>query len=133
MSACLLSMWLDLLLCKASRQKLDFISALACESCAETTRICTACSPTPAATLIARCATTWRLSAPGAPDDDAGGTSVDDEVREKLIQVIEILTPYAKSKGSFHNLPDLRNAIALADEALERAELLANHRLPPMR
>jgi hypothetical protein len=58
-------------------------------------------------------------------------TTVDDQVREKLVEVIELLRPYARSQGLFHDLKDLRLAITLAAHALEKADVLANHRLPP--
>jgi hypothetical protein len=59
--------------------------------------------------------------------------SVDDQVRERLLTVITVLQPYARSHGAFVNLPDLRVAIGLAEHALEKAELLVNHRLPQKR
>jgi len=59
--------------------------------------------------------------------------TVDDEIREQLAQVIEILRPYARSQGLFHDLKDLRLAITLAAHALEKADVWANHRLPPTR
>jgi hypothetical protein len=49
------------------------------------------------------------------------------------MRVIEILRPYARSVGRFHDLNDVRTAIALATVSLERAELLAHYRLPPKR
>jgi hypothetical protein len=62
-----------------------------------------------------------------------GGMTVDDEVREHLSQVIEILRPYARSQSLFNDLADLRMAITLAGHALEKADLAANSRLPPTR
>jgi hypothetical protein len=59
--------------------------------------------------------------------------SVDDQIREHLLNVVMILQPYARSHGQFVNLQDLRTAIGLAQHAIERAELLANYRLPPTR
>lgn len=58
---------------------------------------------------------------------------VDDEIRERLNQVIEIIAPLAKSFGQFQDLQALRIAILLSRHALERADLLANYRLPPTR
>jgi hypothetical protein len=60
-------------------------------------------------------------------------TSVDDQIREQLLKVVTILQPYARLHGNFVNLQDLRTAIGLAQHAIERAELLASHRLPPTR
>jgi hypothetical protein len=57
--------------------------------------------------------------------------AVDDEIREQLLNALAILRPYARSHGKFVNLPDLRTAIGLAQHAIDRAELLANYRLPP--
>jgi hypothetical protein len=51
----------------------------------------------------------------------------DDQVREQLLNVVRVLQPYARSQGRFSNLDDLRTAIKLALQYLERAELL----LPP--
>jgi hypothetical protein len=59
--------------------------------------------------------------------------TVDDEVREHLSRVIEILKPHAQSQGLFNDLADLRMAITLAGHALEKADLAANYRLPPTR
>jgi hypothetical protein len=53
----------------------------------------------------------------------------DDEVREQLLNVLRVLQPYARSTGQFHNVADLRAAITLAQQFLERAELLVD-RLP---
>ena len=60
-------------------------------------------------------------------------TSVDDQIREQLLNAVAILRPYVHSTGQFVNLPDLRTAIGLAQHAIDKAELLANHRLPPKR
>jgi hypothetical protein len=60
-------------------------------------------------------------------------TSVDDEIRAQLLNILAILQPYARSYGKFVNLPDLRVAISLAQHAIDKAELLADHRLPPKR
>jgi hypothetical protein len=59
--------------------------------------------------------------------------TVDDEIREQLLNALKVLMPYARSQGQFHDLNDLRTAIRLALHYLNRAELLANHRLPPRR
>jgi hypothetical protein len=59
--------------------------------------------------------------------------SRDDQIREQLLNVLRVIQPYARSTGSFHNPDDLRSAIKLASQYLKRAELLAEHRLPPTR
>jgi hypothetical protein len=56
---------------------------------------------------------------------------VENEIREQLSQVLSIVQPYARSRGHFNDYTDLRTAIRLAQHALERAQLLADHRLPP--
>jgi hypothetical protein len=58
---------------------------------------------------------------------------VENEIREKMSIVIECLRPYAQSHGSFVDWNDLREALRAAEHALERAALLANHKLPPTR
>jgi hypothetical protein len=58
-------------------------------------------------------------------------TAVENEIREQLTRTILVIQPYARSQGHFNDYADLRAAIALAMTTLERAELLANHRLPP--
>jgi len=60
-------------------------------------------------------------------------TTVDDELRTKLLEVIAILQRYARSQGLFHDLKDLRMAITLAVHALEKADTIANYRMPPTR
>ena len=57
----------------------------------------------------------------------------DDQIRAQLLNTLRVLQPYARSQGLFHDLDDLRTAIKLALQYLERAELLADHRLPPRR
>jgi hypothetical protein len=57
----------------------------------------------------------------------------DDQIRAQLLNTLRVLQPYARSQGLFHDLDDLRAAIKLALQYLERAELLADHRLPPRR
>jgi hypothetical protein len=52
-----------------------------------------------------------------------------DQVREQLLNVIRVIQPYARSQGQFHDVADLRAAIKLALQYLERAESLASHRL----
>jgi hypothetical protein len=47
-----------------------------------------------------------------------------DAVREQLRQAVVILRPYAMSSGAFHDVDDLRQAIILAQHALERAQKL---------
>jgi hypothetical protein len=47
-------------------------------------------------------------------------TPIDDQVREQLSRVIEILQLYARSSGSFHNPTDVRIAIELAQVSLSR-------------
>jgi hypothetical protein len=49
----------------------------------------------------------------------------DDEIRAQLLTVLQVLQPYARSTGQFHNIDDLRAAITLALQYLERAQLLA--------
>jgi hypothetical protein len=56
---------------------------------------------------------------------------IENEIREQLNQVLAIVQPYARSHGGFVNWNDLREAIRLAMHAMERAQLLADHRLPP--
>ena len=51
--------------------------------------------------------------------------TVDDQIRAQLLDVIRILQAYARSQGRFSNPTDLRAAIKLALQYLERAELLA--------
>jgi hypothetical protein len=57
--------------------------------------------------------------------------AIEAEIREQLLRAILIARPYAQSRGHFHDYTDLRSAIALALHALERAQLLADHKLPP--
>jgi hypothetical protein len=52
----------------------------------------------------------------------------DDNIKEQLRNVIEVVRPYAMAQGRFHNVDDLRAAIKLALQFLERAELLADRR-----
>jgi hypothetical protein len=59
--------------------------------------------------------------------------SVDDEVREQLLDAMKVIQPYARSQGKFHDPTDLRAAIKLALQFLQRADLLADYRLPPTR
>ena len=49
-----------------------------------------------------------------------------DAVREQLREAVVILRPYAMSSGAFHDVEDLREAIILAQHALERAQKLLN-------
>jgi hypothetical protein len=55
-----------------------------------------------------------------------------DGLREQLIRVVEILQPYARSVGAFHNIEDVKTAIALATLSLRRANRIAS-KLPPTR
>jgi hypothetical protein len=54
----------------------------------------------------------------------------DDEIRAQLLNALRVIQPYARSTGQFHDVVDLRAAIKLALQFLERAELLVS-RLPP--
>jgi predicted ArsR family transcriptional regulator len=54
----------------------------------------------------------------------------DDQIREQLLNVIRVIQPYARAQGRFHNVDDLRAAIRLALQYLERAELLVDRRMP---
>jgi hypothetical protein len=58
---------------------------------------------------------------------------IEDEIREQLSQMITIARPYAQSRGGFNDWNDLRTAIRMAMHACERAQLLADHKLPPTR
>jgi hypothetical protein len=49
----------------------------------------------------------------------------DDEIRAQLLNALRVLQPYGRSQGLFHDVADLRAAIKLALQYLERAELLA--------
>jgi hypothetical protein len=57
----------------------------------------------------------------------------DDQIREQLLNVLRTLQPYARSSGRFYDVADLRAAIKLALQFLERAELLVDRRLLPRR
>jgi hypothetical protein len=54
----------------------------------------------------------------------------DDEIRAQLLNALRVIQPYARSTGQFHNVADLRAAITLARQYLERAQHLADRRLP---
>jgi hypothetical protein len=54
----------------------------------------------------------------------------DDEIREQLRNVIQIIRPYAMAQGRFHDIADLRAAITLARQYLERVEALVARRAP---
>jgi hypothetical protein len=56
---------------------------------------------------------------------------VENDIRSQMGLVIQVLRPYAQSSGSFNDWQDLRHAIRLARQYIERAELLTDHRLPP--
>jgi hypothetical protein len=47
-----------------------------------------------------------------------------DLIREQLRQAVAILRPYAMSSGVFHDAADVKEAVTLAQMALERAEKL---------
>jgi hypothetical protein len=51
--------------------------------------------------------------------------TIDDQVRAQLLNALRVIQPYARSQGQFSNLQDLRTAIKLALQYLERAEALA--------
>jgi hypothetical protein len=57
-------------------------------------------------------------------------STINDEIRAQLLNVVTILTPYVRGTVQFASLQDLRAAIGLALHAIEQAELLANYRLP---
>jgi hypothetical protein len=54
--------------------------------------------------------------------------TIDDQVRAQLLNTLKVIQPYARSQGRFSNPADLRAAIKLAQQYLERAELLADRR-----
>jgi hypothetical protein len=56
---------------------------------------------------------------------------IEAEIHEQLSRCLEIVRPYARSRGRLNDYRDLRTAISLAIHALERAQLLADHKLPP--
>jgi hypothetical protein len=56
---------------------------------------------------------------------------IENEIRQQLLQAISYAQPYARSSGGFVDWDDLRAAIRLVKHAIERAELLADHKLPP--
>jgi hypothetical protein len=58
---------------------------------------------------------------------------VENEIREQMGLVIQVLRPYSQSVGLFNDWHDLREALQVAAHALERAQLLADHKLPPTR
>ena len=49
-----------------------------------------------------------------------------DQIREQLRQVVAVVRPYAMSSGPFNELCDVRAAVNLAMHALERAQRLLN-------
>jgi hypothetical protein len=55
--------------------------------------------------------------------------TTDDQVRDQLRLVVQILAPYARSAGSFTNWNDLRVAIKLAVHKLERAEDIVDRKI----
>jgi hypothetical protein len=50
--------------------------------------------------------------------------TVDDQIRAQLLNVLKVIQPYARSQGQFSNLEDLRTAIKLALQYLERVEVI---------
>jgi hypothetical protein len=58
---------------------------------------------------------------------------VENEIRHQMSLVISVLQPYARSRGGFVDWDDLRAAIRTAAHGLERAQLAADHKLPPTR
>lgn len=56
---------------------------------------------------------------------------IENEIRQQLLQMIAFAQPYARSRGHFNDYEDLRAWIRLAKHCIERAELLADHKLPP--
>jgi hypothetical protein len=54
----------------------------------------------------------------------------DEEIRAQLLNALRVIQPYARSTGQFHDIADLRTAITLARQYLERAQLLIDRRLP---
>jgi hypothetical protein len=56
--------------------------------------------------------------------------TTDEQIREQLLNVIRVIQPYARAQGRFHNVDDLRAAISLARQYLERAQLLTIHSPP---
>jgi hypothetical protein len=63
--------------------------------------------------------------------DRARYAQIENEIRQNMAIAIQILRPYAQSAGSFNDWNDLRSAITTAMHALERAQLAADHKLPP--
>jgi hypothetical protein len=58
---------------------------------------------------------------------------VESEIRGQMGLVIQVLRPYSQGVGLFNDWHDLREALRAAAHALERAQLLADHKLPPTR
>jgi hypothetical protein len=56
---------------------------------------------------------------------------IENEIRQQMGMAIAVMQPYARSAGHFNDWEDLRHAIRLAKQYVERAELLADHKLPP--
>jgi hypothetical protein len=54
----------------------------------------------------------------------------DDQIREQLMNVLLTLQPYARSTGQFYDVDDLRVAISLARQYLERAQHLIDRQVP---
>jgi hypothetical protein len=66
-------------------------------------------------------------------NDRSRYAQVENDIRQQMGLVIQVLQPYARSSGQFNDWDDLRVAIRLARQYVERAELLADHKLPPVR
>jgi hypothetical protein len=59
--------------------------------------------------------------------------AIENEIRQQMGLVVQVLRPYAQSSGPFNDWNDLRTALRAAEHALERALLAADHKLPPTR
>lgn len=57
--------------------------------------------------------------------------TVENDIRQQLATVVQVLRPFAQGSGGFSDWNDLRTALRAAEHALERALLAADHRLPP--
>lgn len=57
----------------------------------------------------------------------------EDELREHLGRLIAITRPYAMSRGRFHDIHDVGEALAAAERELERAEALVERLKRPVR
>jgi hypothetical protein len=50
---------------------------------------------------------------------------LESELKEQINRCVEILRPYSRAVGSFHNVQDVKVALNLAQISLERALQLA--------